>query len=54
MRERRIPLTRFVNALDDMQRDARKAGVEPPDVLAIAARQAAEIGKHQPELITGT
>ena len=54
MRERRIPLTRFVNALDDMQRDARKAGVEPPDVLEIAQRQAQEIQKQAPELITGT
>lgn len=54
MRERKIPITRWVNALDDMQRDARKAGVAPPDVLGIAQRQAAEIQRHAPELVTGT
>ena len=54
MKERDIPLTRFMNALDEQQTAHRKAGLPPPDILGDAQKAAAAIAKHEPELITGT
>jgi len=54
MRERKIPIQDFQNALDDQQTAARRAGVEPPDVWAAAKREAKIIQKHAPELVEGT
>lgn len=54
MNERRIPLSRFVEAQGQMVRDAERAGVSAPDVLGIAKRQAAAIRKHAPEMVSGT
>lgn len=54
MRERRVPLNRFIEAQGQMVRDAERTGVPAPDVLGIAKRQAAAIEKHAPELVTGT
>jgi len=54
MNQRKIPVDRFVNALEDVQREARKTGVDPPDFLADAKRQARKIQKYAPELVGGT
>lgn len=54
MKERGIPLSRFTEAQGEMVHRAEKAGKAAPDVLGIARRQASEIRRHAPELITGT
>lgn len=54
MGERNIPLGRFTEAHGEMLRIAQRTGVQAPDVMAIAKRQAAQIKRHAPELITGT
>lgn len=54
MRERPLAVSQGLEALDEMQSSARKAGVAAPDVWGAAQAQAAEIRKHAPELITGT
>lgn len=54
MRERPIRLTDGLNALDEVHAAARKAGVEPPDLLGEAKRQAAVIQRDAPELVSGT
>ena len=51
MRERGIPLNRMIEAHDTIVHQSDQAGVEPPDTLKIAKRQAARIRKHAPELI---
>ena len=51
MGERKIPLGRFVEAHDTLVDQAQRAGVEPPDTLAIAKQRAKEIRKHRPDLI---
>lgn len=54
MRERKIPLSRFVEAQGEMVRAAERTGVQAPDVLGIAKRQAAAIAEAAPELVSGT
>lgn len=54
MRERPLPVGRFLEAQHDMVRDAERHGVEAPDVVAAAKHQAATIRAHAPELVTGT
>lgn len=54
MRERKVPLSRFVDAQGEMVRQAERTGVPAPDVLGIARREAAAISKAAPELVTGT
>lgn len=54
MRERPVPISRFVEAQGEMVRHAEVSGVPAPDVLTMAKRQASQIRRHAPELITGT
>ena len=54
MNQRKLPLDRFINAQQELVRDAEKAGVEAPDILGAAKRQARRIQKHAPELVGGT
>lgn len=51
MRERRIPLKRFVEAQHTLVHEAEKAGTQVPDLLDIAKKTAREIRRHAPELI---
>lgn len=54
MRSRPVGLTEFTEAQNEMVHNAQRLGVQAPDVMAIAQRQAARIKRHAPELITGT
>lgn len=54
MSARAIPLKRFEEAHGEMLLAAERSGVEAPDVMGIAKRQAEQIKRHAPELITGT
>lgn len=54
MRSRPVGLKEFTEAQGEMVHTAKQTGVEAPDVMAIAERQAALIKQHAPELITGT
>ena len=54
MRERRMPVTDWRNALDEGQVAARKQGKELSDVWREAKHAAKHIQKHAPELIDGT
>ena len=51
MRERKFPLGRMVEAQHTIVDQAQRAGVEPPDMLAIAKQRAKEIRRHRPDLI---
>ena len=53
MNERPLPISRGQEAMDDMQTQARKTGVEAPDVWQIAKDEAKRIRQHEPELIKG-
>lgn len=54
MRARPVGLSDFTEAQGEMVHTAERTGVPAPDVMAIAARQAALITKHAPELVSGT
>lgn len=54
MRARPVPLSTFTEAQGEMVHTSQRTGVPAPDVMAIAKRQAAQIKRHAPELITGT
>ena len=54
MNQRHIALGRAQEAHDTIVYEAEKAGVEPPDTLAIAKREAEKVRRDAPELITGT
>lgn len=55
MSERPLPLSRYMEALDDWQTSNRKAGVvDPPDPLDAAKAQARKIATSSPELVSGT
>ena len=51
MRERRIPLTRFVEAQHSLVHEAERAHIEVPDLLAEAKVRAREIQAKAPELL---
>ena len=53
MNQRGIPLGLAQEAHDTIVYEAEKAGVEPPDTLSIAKREAAKVRRGAPELITG-
>ena len=53
MRERGVPLNRMVEAHETILHEAARAGVEPPDTLAMAKAQAKAIQRHRPDLVTG-
>jgi len=54
MGARAIPLNRFAEAHGEMLRTAERTGVQAPDVMGIARRQADYIKKVAPELVHGT
>lgn len=54
MRERKLPVSWFIEAQHQMVDEAQRTGVMPPDPMEIAKRQAALVEKHAPELVTGT
>lgn len=54
MNQRPFPMGRFIEAQHEMVDQAKRFGAEAPDVVAIAKREAAQIQKHAPELVTGT
>jgi hypothetical protein len=51
MRERRLPMTRFIEAQHTLVHEAEKAHVEVPDLWARAKTTAHAIQKHRPDLI---
>ncbi len=51
IRERPIPLNRFIEAQGQLVHDAERRGLEPPDTLGFAKRQAKEIQERAPELL---
>jgi F0F1-type ATP synthase membrane subunit b/b' len=51
MRERKLNISEGLESLSGSQEKARKAGVEPPDILAEAKRQAGWIQRNAPELL---
>ncbi len=51
MRERRLPITRFLEAQHSLVHETEKAHVEVPDLFAVAKATAAEVQAKAPELL---